>query len=158
MSQLYHCKGLKKNKDRCKKMLRNMEYCYFHKGQSNYVKNDKKDEKKDDERYREDTCPVCLDDFEKDFKPLERCNHWVHRECVAKSGKSMCPVCREEVVLTCPKHIEILIEEQKKQKLEKEEEDRQMAIVLQNHYNRQAEFDRILNSFIFINGYIYGGR
>jgi len=79
------CKGIKKNGERCcKKTLNN--YCNYHYRQ--YEK---------DERYTEESCPVCMEDFSFNFEPLAECGHWVHHECIAKSRKQICPVCRVDV-------------------------------------------------------------
>ena len=48
---------------------------------------------------RPDECPVCMDHLERDEKPLT-CGHWVHKECIIKSGKGQCPICRFELYLT----------------------------------------------------------
>lgn len=39
-------------------------------------------------------CPVCLDKFTPEDKPLE-CGHWIHKKCVEKHFKPECPVCRK---------------------------------------------------------------
>jgi hypothetical protein len=44
-------------------------------------------------------CCVCTDPVTKEDKIPCVCNSSVHRECVVKSGKSECPVCRRVVVL-----------------------------------------------------------
>ena len=38
-------------------------------------------------------CPVCYDKLDENDNPLE-CGHWVHKECVKKSGVSRCPLGR----------------------------------------------------------------
>ena len=44
-------------------------------------------------------CPICLEPFLEDMNPLKPCNHWIHNECVARSGKKECPICRSEIDL-----------------------------------------------------------
>lgn len=43
-------------------------------------------------------CPVCYEALE-DHKPLS-CGHWVHKSCIIKSKKDICPMCRAKVKLT----------------------------------------------------------
>lgn len=38
-------------------------------------------------------CPVCYDKLDENDNPLE-CGHWVHEECIKKSGVSRCPIAR----------------------------------------------------------------
>jgi len=47
-----------------------------------------------------DECPVCLDEFCRTDEPLMPCAHWIHRECIMKSGKRICPLCRGQIILT----------------------------------------------------------
>jgi len=99
MSSIKHqCKGIKKNGKRCEMMLNSKEYCKYHE-----PNNTPKDEGPMDTRFKEDCCCICTDEFKSDFRPLKECGHWVHQECVARSGKSECPVCRIKVSLG-PKH------------------------------------------------------
>lgn len=44
-------------------------------------------------------CPVCIETFDEDDSPLT-CGHWVHKECIIKSGKGQCPVCRFDLYLS----------------------------------------------------------
>ena len=43
-------------------------------------------------------CPICFEEMKENF-PLS-CSHWVHRTCILKWGKHMCPICREPLKLT----------------------------------------------------------
>lgn len=45
-----------------------------------------------------DECPVCMEYLKHDEQSLT-CGHWVHRDCIIKSGKGQCPVCRFELYL-----------------------------------------------------------
>lgn len=45
-----------------------------------------------------DECPVCVEKFEPNDKAL-KCGHWVHKQCIIKSGKSKCPICRFQIYL-----------------------------------------------------------
>jgi hypothetical protein len=42
---------------------------------------------------------VCSRGFEEDFTPLSPCGHYIHIECVVKSGEDKCPICRNKVLL-----------------------------------------------------------
>lgn len=46
-----------------------------------------------------DECQVCIEKFTDKDTPLT-CGHWIHRECVVKSGKNLCPLCRFQLNLT----------------------------------------------------------
>lgn len=46
-----------------------------------------------------DECIVCLENVDKMHKPLE-CGHWIHTDCIVKSGKNNCPICRAPVKLS----------------------------------------------------------
>lgn len=43
-------------------------------------------------------CPICVEKFEECDKAL-KCGHWVHKQCIIKSGKSKCPICRLYIYL-----------------------------------------------------------
>jgi len=45
-------------------------------------------------------CCVCTDSFDEKVNPLMPCGHWIHLECIYKSGKKECPICRCELKLT----------------------------------------------------------
>lgn len=55
------------------------DYCRFHKVVANLP--------------RPDCCCVCTDPLDTEPAPLE-CGHWVHRDCIVKSAKAECPLCR----------------------------------------------------------------
>ena len=39
-------------------------------------------------------CPICFDGLEKGEIPLS-CGHWFHKDCLKKTEKNSCPVCRK---------------------------------------------------------------
>jgi hypothetical protein len=43
-------------------------------------------------------CPVCFESLNED-KALS-CGHWVHKNCIIRSKKDTCPLCRKQVELT----------------------------------------------------------
>ena len=105
------CRGIKKDESNCNKRTKNeCGYCYIHAYQHNKFK-----EKKPEE------CQICLEKFEKDDKALE-CGHWIHLDCIQKTMKPECPVCR--TFLNLPKKILKCIEKNAKDaQKEWEEED-----------------------------------
>ena len=48
---------------------------------------------------RPDECSVCTEGFVDKDKPLI-CGHYVHRRCLVKWGKELCPICRAFIPLT----------------------------------------------------------
>lgn len=51
-------------------------------------------------------CPVCFETLKDELKPLS-CGHWVHKECVIKSKKDNCPMCRQKVNLSLEERLRI---------------------------------------------------
>lgn len=45
-------------------------------------------------------CVVCTEEFTPLDAKLEPCGHWIHKKCIFKSGKTICPICRAELILT----------------------------------------------------------
>ena len=39
-------------------------------------------------------CPVCTENINSSLN----CGHFVHKECIIKSGKNECPICRKDVL------------------------------------------------------------
>jgi hypothetical protein len=64
-------------------------YCHFHKPTVTTA-TDLFLENKPDE------CPVCLQSFAKNVRALS-CGHYVHHNCIVKSGVSRCPICRKDL-------------------------------------------------------------
>lgn len=100
------CLGITNKGKRCNKKTLN-GYCKYHISQkdppdehSSLEEHSSSDEcSSRDECSSSDECCVCTDPVQKDKKILCECNSSVHRECIVKSGKSECPVCRRTVVL-----------------------------------------------------------
>lgn len=53
-----------------------------------------------EQKFKETECCICLETFDKDFKPLEPCGHFVHKSCIIQSGSKKCPLCREEISIS----------------------------------------------------------
>ena len=68
-------------------------------------KEEKKFEK--DRKFEEKECAVCMESFEEEFNPLNPCGHYIHEECVYKTGTNLCPICRCEVIFSEKKKKEI---------------------------------------------------
>ena len=44
-------------------------------------------------------CPVCYEPFEDSDKPLS-CGHYIHRECIVKSRKTICCLCKQDIFVS----------------------------------------------------------
>lgn len=42
-------------------------------------------------------CPICVSTLPGWCIPLRPCNHWVCWDCIIKSGKELCPLCRANI-------------------------------------------------------------
>jgi hypothetical protein len=80
-------------------------------------------------------CLICVEEFDKlNYLPLFPCCHWICKNCVIKTGKKECPVCRQPVILSsvddkkCKKVLEKIMHEKQQQQLT---EDRRIAENLQ---------------------------
>jgi hypothetical protein len=63
------------------------------------TQNDYCNQHKDRYRFNKpEECPVCYETTSDIPIPLE-CGHWVHRECMSKSKKPVCPICRKTIHL-----------------------------------------------------------
>jgi len=89
---------------------------------------------------KEDDCSVCLESLDDVEYPLLDCGHWIHLDCVFRSGKLECPICRTEIKM---KHLtpqdldrfhQIIEESEKKQIEERLQRQRQadIQIISQN--------------------------
>lgn len=80
---------IKKLKRKCKiQPFSNYKYCYRHTHLEEPLKILEKPEE----------CPICVETFQVEEQPL-KCGHYIHRECVIKSGKRHCPICRFNIYL-----------------------------------------------------------
>jgi hypothetical protein len=130
-----NCKGFTKRKTPCKnKPKNNEEYCHLHK-----INNE----------YKESECCICLEVFTPDFKPLKNCNHYIHIECVYKSGKNICPVCRAPVEFN-KKEEKQFQKYKKKLEEEKEREDneyvRNLFLEEIENYMQNFSFDHLFQT------------
>jgi hypothetical protein len=73
-------------------------------------------------------CPVCFESLDNENKTLS-CGHWVHTECVIKSKKDCCPLCRQTVKLS-------LEDQYRLQELQHQEQREQPRIALNEEFNR----------------------
>lgn len=58
-------------------------------------------------KYPRTECPVCYNVLPKWEVPLNPCQHWVCMDCVIKSGKEECPLCKTKVKVPL-KHMSML--------------------------------------------------
>jgi hypothetical protein len=42
-------------------------------------------------------CPVCTNTLARYHVPLNPCQHWVCPDCIIRSGKEQCPLCRSNI-------------------------------------------------------------
>jgi hypothetical protein len=80
-------------------------------------------------------CPVCFESLDNENKTLS-CGHWVHTECVIKSKKDCCPLCRQTVKLSLEEQYRL----QELQHQEKREESPRLAL--------NEEFNRVVSRYI----------
>lgn len=107
--QTFRCSYVMKNNERCPLRSQNSsKYCSKH--YSTYE--------------RESECPVCMG---KVYKVLRPCEHWVCKDCIIKSGKPECPICRKHVTLS-KKERDLLRKEAHINRKKKEEEERKELI------------------------------
>lgn len=105
------CKGVKIDGSNCTRVVTDGEYCHQH----------------NDQKYRElkpNDCIICCESLSNEKKSLD-CGHWIHRECVIRSGKPECPVCRSPVTLgqKATKALETVAEKHRQDSIEEEEQN-----------------------------------
>lgn len=76
------CQGKTRSGEQCKRIV-NSTFCYQH--VPKFI-----DEKPND-------CFICC--YPLNMKDPLSCGHWVHYECILKSGVKKCPFCREDVYI-----------------------------------------------------------
>lgn len=122
-----------KTKKPCRKKVKEGDMCTYHK---NIIKKNS--------TYKEESCCVCLENFENNFIPLKECKHYVHIECVINSGKDQCPICRVKIKLNRSQKME-LKKVQTKNRIEEEERYRQELIREEERFRQEyideEEFD-----------------
>jgi len=90
-------------------------------------------------------CPVCFESLDNENKTLS-CGHWVHIDCVIKSKKDCCPLCRQTVKLSLEEQYR-LQELQHQEKIEvprlalNEEFNRVVSIYIQNYIDMDIDED-----------------
>ena len=85
------CQALTKRKQRCKKKVKNGQYCCLH-NQSKINCPDFKDC---------DECPVCFESIENMIK--FKCHHSVCQPCLSRFVNKLCPLCRCDISSQIPK-------------------------------------------------------
>lgn len=87
------CLGKTKQGRQCKNKVLLGQYCFRHKERIVAKEPEKKEIAKRFIAEKPEDCPICCFDLHMN-EPLE-CGHWVHHECILKSGKKECPFCRK---------------------------------------------------------------
>jgi len=95
-------------------------------------------------------CPVCYESINSQKEALE-CGHWVHTECIVKSTKAQCPICRRSLVLN-PKDIESLDLKYKREIIEKAQRNllghsTQMSSSSSSHYMERKKIDYSITTY-----------
>ena len=67
-------------------------------------------------------CAVCFHSLENEKHPILECGHWIHYDCIFKSNKLECPLCRTSIKI--PRKVKKLYIENIKQKKIQEEKNR----------------------------------
>jgi hypothetical protein len=98
-------------------------------------------------KYKTNECIICLESFEKDFTPLTPCNHYIHQECIAKTGKLECPLCRNKITLD-EKYKQTYDEAVSNHLQEKMEEDRECAMDYMKEYIRDIAVNYVNRRFL----------
>ncbi len=109
---MLQCKGKTLKGKKCERKVTKGEYCYLHYDQDeSFFKQEKPSE-----------CPICCEKMI-DKHPMS-CGHWVCVECVIKSAKPECPICRQKIIMTehALKKINILAQKNKEETIREEQE------------------------------------
>lgn len=80
------CQALTRTKTQCSRLAGRDGYCWQHRP---------KNTPKKFVASKPDDCPICCYPLNTN-EPLE-CGHWVHHNCILKSGKKECPFCRSKL-------------------------------------------------------------
>ena len=80
-------------------------------------------------------CPVCFESLEKENKTLS-CGHWVHMDCIIKSKKDCCPMCRQQVSMS-------ILEKYQLQELQYEERLKLSSQTINTDINLYSDEDYI---------------
>jgi hypothetical protein len=92
-----------------------------------------------------ESCPVCLNCISNELIFPLSCGHYVHRDCVVRSMKSCCPMCRKEVLLTHEELRKIhLFKEREKREHKRQRRIREIRRVISLH--RTSTIDQVCNS------------
>lgn len=83
--KMENCKGITRTGNNCKRKAKEGGYCFQHQQELKFIQE------------KPDECLICCDALSEDT-PLP-CGHWIHLNCIIRSGKAECPVCRSPVVL-----------------------------------------------------------
>lgn len=86
-------------------------------------------------------CPVCFESLSNENKTLT-CGHWVHKECVIKSKKDCCPMCRQTVELSLEEQYKLQqLQNQESKGLLNEEFNRVISRYIQQYIDEEDDDD-----------------
>jgi len=121
-----YCKGYTKSGKKCSRKIKSDKtYCHQHLNYKNYEKNE---------------CPVCFEEIVSNV-PLS-CGHWIHKNCVIRSGKPQCPICRSQITNLTNKEIEktrMYFKKYQEERMQEDEDELYLILI-----------EEIVNEYLFI--------
>jgi len=118
------CLGITKQGVQCKRMI----YCVSNDITDIYCKYHVQTFEKED-------CIVCTEES----NCVLSCGHWIHKECVIKTGKPVCPICRKHILMTLQEYNQTAIYNQQ-YKEEQIQEDEQELIYMYQDVSQIIQF------------------
>lgn len=121
------CRGITLTGEQCNRKVKSGEHCFQH---ANKFFSSKPSE-----------CIICYESLANQRHAL-KCGHWIHNDCIVKSAKAECPLCRCKLEL-CKrdmKRIDKLAKIREAERLQEEEEE--LRENLQTHLSETLR-DRI---------------
>lgn len=110
------CNGITASGRRCTRKSNGREFCYQHAEGNRF------------NQLKPDECPVCCESLENQRTRLE-CGHWIHIECIIRSAKEECPLCRCKLTLPrrARQRIQELTRQREEERIEEEHEELMMG-------------------------------
>lgn len=91
-------------------------------------------EETDFKEERQDDCHVCCDSID---EPLS-CGHWIHIDCVVKTGRPNCPLCKRVVSMSCENAVKM---EQIKNTKKRQQEEMERRELLNTYPNQDPRIN-----------------
>jgi hypothetical protein len=97
------------------------------------------------EELQQEICCVCTDPINTKLTP---CGHSVHIDCVIKSGKQLCPLCRQKVRMTKEQRRQTGEYNEKYQRENRQEQMENIQGQMENRQEQMENFFRVLIDFL----------